>query len=518
MISNDPYGLGFSVTRQMARERWTWRFSYMVLVVMAAVFSALAWRRAASPFPVALALLLLLLAAWAVHPLVALHLTVFFTLVGDGGTMAWYPMAKNFSSRESILFIQDRITFSPLDLAIGFAMTCLILRRIATGAPIVTGPLFRPLLVFTGFVLIGFVYGLATGGDSRVAAFEVRPLLYLPMVYLLASNVCRSARHYRTLLWTAVAAVLVQSLFSLSYYLHLSSASRSVIDSVGEHSSAITMNAVFLLTIAWSVLRGCSFVGRVALYITCIPIVWMYFLANRRSAVIGLLIGVAMFAVILFWRQRGTFWRFAPVAAVLVTVYVGAFWNSTSQVGFPAQAVKTVITPGAVSVRDESSDLYRVFENKDLNFTIRQNKIMGVGFGKPFYRPFPLPDISSNFEFVNYISHNSILWIWLQAGFAGLVAMFYMLGRSLMLGASKIRRLADGPNVAAMTSATMFIVMFFVFAFVDIAWDARSTILLGVAFAMCANFPTPTPAQGSTVAGRESSRAQPELVGVGGSR
>lgn len=514
MISSDPYGLGFSVAGQMARERWTWRFSYLVLVLIAAMFTALAWRRAAGPFPVALALLLLLLAAWAVHPLVALHLTVFFTLVGDGGTMAWYPMAKNFSSRESILFIQDRLTFSPLDLAIGFAMTCLILRRIATGAPIITGPLLRPLLAFTGFVLIGFVYGIASGGDTRIAAFEVRPLLYLPMVYVLASNICRDARHYRALLWTAVAAVFVQSLSSLSYYLQLSSAKRSVLDSVGEHGSAITMNAVFLLTIAWSVLRGCSFVGRVVLYTTCIPIVWMYFLSNRRSAVIGLLIGVAMFAVILFWRQKGTFWRFAPIAAVLVTVYVGAFWNSTSQVGFPAQAVKTVITPDAVSVRDESSDIYRVFENKDLNFTIRQNKIMGVGFGNPFYRPFPLPDISSNFEFYNHISHNSILWIWLQAGFAGLVAMLYMVGRSLMLGASKIRRLADGPNVAAMTSATMFIVMFFVFAFVDIAWDARSTMLLGVAFAMCANFPIPK----STGAGSESSRPEPALAGVGGSR
>ena len=30
--------------------------------------------------------------------------------------------------------------------------------------------------------------------------------------------------------------------------------------------------------------------------------------------------------------------------------------------------------------------------------------------------------------------------------------------------------------------------MFLVFAYVDIAWDVRSTVFLGVAFALCADF------------------------------
>ena len=514
MISSDPYGLDYSVVRQMFRERWTWRISYLAMVLLGAVLALLAWRRAAGPFPVAVALLLCLLAAWALHPLLAMHLTVFFTLIGDSVSAYWYPMAKNFSSRESILFIHDRLTFSPLDVTIGFAVACLLLRRIATGVPIVKGPLFWPLVVFTSFVMVGLVYGLAKGGDSRIAVFEVRPLLYLPMVYVLVSNLCRDTRHYRHLLWTAVAAVLVQSLISLSYYFDLSHAATADLESLGEHGSAIAMNSVFLLAIAWSALRRCSVAGRVVLTIICIPIVWVYFLSNRRAAVIGLIIGVAMFAVILFWRQKRTFWKFAPAATVLLTVYVGAFWNSTSGAGFPAQAVKSVIAPDAVSSRDESSSLYRVIENTDLHFTIRQNKIMGVGFGNPFYQPIRLPDISANFEFHNHIPHNSILWIWLQTGFAGFVAMFYVLGRSLMLGASRIRRLPDGPNVAAMTSATLFIVTFFVFAFVDIAWDARNMVMLGVSFAMCANFPTTRP----PVVPGESSWREPAVAGVGSSR
>ncbi|HSB85788.1 MAG TPA: O-antigen ligase family protein [Ilumatobacteraceae bacterium] len=452
--------------------------------------AAVAGGNAADGFSVAAALLMFLLAAWAVHPLLGLHLTVFATLVADSVTLVWYPMIKNFSSRESILFVYDRLTFSPIDVTLGFAMACLLVRRIATGQPLVRGPLLRPLLTFTGFVLFGFVYGLARGGDSRVAVFEVRPLLYLPMVYLLASNICRDARQFRQLWWTAIAAIFCQSLASLNYYTKLGDDTKATMESLGEHGAAVGMSLLLVLLIAWSAFRGCSKRGRLALVVMTIPVGWVFFLSNRRAAVVGLLAGVIMLSVILFWRQPKTFWKFAPVAALVLVVYTALFWNSTSTGGFPAQAIKSAVAPGSVSTRDQNSDIYRQLENKDLNFTIRQSKLLGTGFGKPFLQPFGLPDISSNFEFHNYIPHNSILWIWLQTGFFGFVAMFYLFARSLMIGAAKIRSLRDGPEVVVVGMAAIFITMYAVFAYVDIAWDARNMVLLGMAFATIAHYPS----------------------------
>jgi hypothetical protein len=37
-----------------------------------------------------------------------------------------------------------------------------------------------------------------------------------------------------------------------------------------------------------------------------------------------------------------------------------------------------------------------------------------------------------------------------------------------------------------------------VFTYVDISWDARNMVLLGVALALCANFPVPAPARAPT--------------------
>jgi O-antigen ligase len=498
VTAGHPLELGNSVARQIARERWTWRFAYLATLMLGAMLAAVAWRRAPGWISVAAALLLIVLGGWMVRPVVALHLTVFFVLVGDSVTAPWYPMAKNFSSRESVLYLAERLTLSPIDLTLGFAVACLLLRRIATQSPLVKGPLLRPLLVFTGFVVLGFVYGIARGGSSRVAVFEVRPLLYLPIVYVLASNLCRTARQYRRLLWTAMGAVLCNSLLSLYYYGGLSHSTKSSLESLGEHGAGVGMNTLFVLLIGTCLLRGNSTRSRCVLILMAIPVGWVYFLSNRRAAVIGLLAGLALLSVILFWRQPRTFWKVVPVVSVLVVAYVAAFWNSKSSAGFPAQAIKSVISPNSLSARDQSSDLYRQIENNDLNFTIRQTKVMGVGFGNPFYQPFPLPDLGSAFEFRNFIPHNSILWIWLQTGFSGFVAMMYMLGRALMVGASKIRRVTDAPDIMAVTAAVLFIAMYSVFTYVDIAWDARNMVLLGVALALCANFPAPAPPRART--------------------
>ncbi len=489
MIAGHQLELDQSVAKQVARERWTWRFGYVAVMGFGLLLAGLAWRRAPGMISIALALLVFLLATWAVRPLAALHLTVFFALVGDSVAAPWYPMAKNFSSGESVLYVAERLTFSPMDLTLGFAVVCLLLRRVAVQSPLVTGPLLRPLLVFSGFVALGFVYGIGSGGDVRVAIFEVRPLVYLPIVYMLVSNFCTTAGHYRRLLWTATGAILCNALLSLDHYFRLSYDAKSSLESLGEHGSAVGMDTLFILLTASCLFKGCTSRSRFVLILMTLPVGWVYFLSNRRAAVVGLVAGVVVLSVALFWRQPRTFMKFVPVLAILVIAYLGVFWNSESAAGFPAQAVKSVISPGTLSARDQSSDLYRQIENNNLNFTIRQTKVFGVGFGNPFYQPYPLPNLGANFEFRNYIPHNAILWIWLQTGFLGFVSMLYMLARALMVGVSKIRLLRDGPDVVVVVTAATFIAMLSVFTYVDIAWDARNMTLLGMAMATCANFP-----------------------------
>ena len=458
-----------------------------IVLGLSLFFGAVAWKRPGY-FSLAAVVLILTLLAWVVKPIVGLHLTVFFTLVGDFVTIGWFPFAKNLSSAESILFVANQATFSPLEFVLVTSCVAVALWQVSSKrTSFVAGWILKPMVVFMFFVAIGQMLGVGTGGDIRAAVFESRAFFYLPIVYILATNLCRSAAHYRQLFWTAMAAITVQSILTLVYYSGLTLAERDGLESLGEHAAAIHINALLALMVMSLLFKGCTARMRALLIVMAVPASTVWILSQRRAAVVALGVGVFLIMVTLRWRQRRTFRRFAPVLAIVIIGYTGAFWNSQSSAGFPAQAIKGVIAPDAASETDRSSNLYRLVENYDINFTIRSSPIVGLGFGQKFLRPVPLPDISF-FEFYEYIPHNSLLWVWVKTGFGGFVTLLYIFSRSLMLGARSIRNMANGRDAAFLTMAVAYVAMYAVFTFVDIAWDARSTVFLGVCLSACGNY------------------------------
>ena len=205
-----------SVRAQIRRERLRWYSAYVTVMLITFGLAVLAWRSAPGAFSIAFAAMLVTGVAWMIKPLAGLHLTVFFTMLGDSVTVRWFPFTKDLSSQESLLFISHQIKFSPLEAILAFGLVCWMIRHIARhDHPVVKGPLFRPVMVFTGFVVLGFLYGMARGGDLRIALFEGRALLYLPVLYFLISNTCHTARQFHALLWTALIAVFGLSLIHI---------------------------------------------------------------------------------------------------------------------------------------------------------------------------------------------------------------------------------------------------------------------------------------------------------------
>ena len=222
---------------------------------------------------------------------------------------------------------------------------------------------------------------------------------------------------------------------------------------------------------------------RAVLTLTVIPVIVVYIVSERRSAFVALSAAIVLLFVVLFRRRRRVFWFVAPVVLVLSVGYLGAFWNaSSSSLGYPAQAVKSVVAPGQLSEKDQSSDNYRKIESANILFTIRTNRLMGIGFGRPFYRPFVLPDISF-FVFANYMTHNSILWIWMQAGIGAFLAMLYLFGATLRNGARALKQVKDVQELVWAFASVSFVLMYALYAYVDIGWDMQNMLILAVAMA-----------------------------------
>jgi O-antigen ligase len=168
----------------------------------------------------------------------------------------------------------------------------------------------------------------------------------------------------------------------------------------------------------------------------------------------------------------------------MTVLYLGAFWNAEGLMGFPAQALKTAIAPNEVGSKDQSSDGYRQVENLDLLATIQAKPVTGLGFGHQFYRPYPLPDISF-FPFYQYMPHNSVLWVWIQTGVGGFIAMLFLFASGIRQGVRSMLKLPPGGDTVLVFAGLSFVIMYLVFAYVDVAWDARSMITLAVSMAVC---------------------------------
>jgi hypothetical protein len=476
---------GIRLDRWLLGQRVVWVAGYAVVLFVGLMIAGVAMRRSSRPFVgMSGSILLLIMLAWFFRPRLSLYATTFLALVGDIVTVSWWPFSKNLSSYESIFYVGDGVVISPLELVLFSGIGVTALRNFAAGRRLFEwGPLGRPLLLFTGLVMMGLVRGISTGGDLRIAMWEMRPLLYVTMMFLLVNSICRTPRELRILMWCAAAAVLVQSLLSLEYLRGLDIGTVSDLESLNEHGSTLGQNLLLLLALASLSFRGVDWKQRMLLSVACVPTMYVYILSQRRAGVVTLGVALILLAVVLFWRQRRTFWRVVPIAALVAAGYVGAFWNAQGQVAFPAQAVKTVIAPGELSAEDEQSDLYRIAENIDLYWTIRASPYLGLGFGQEFYRPYPLPDISG-FSFNAYMPHNSFLWIWIKTGFLGFATIVYVLGRGVNIGADETRRMRDGPDAVVVACATFFVVMYGIYTYVDIGWDARNMVLLGLAFAI----------------------------------
>jgi hypothetical protein len=475
------------VRGQLRLDRTRWRWTLASFAMLTLVIGAIAHATAPQTLSLAMLLLIVTCVTALAYPPAGVYLMVFFTFMGDGTTSNWWPFTKNFSSKESIFYVDDRVSVTPLEVVLAVTIAAWIMRAAATHTwRFRRGQLLLPLLTFEIFVILGYLKGVGSGGTRNVAVIEGRGLIYLGLVYILVTNVFTTRRQYHRAFACAMVAIGIQSLFTIGYYRSLAPQLRGAIEDLTEHPASVIMNVLFVYLACLVLFRGQRW--KVWAFGVFLPtIVAAYLLSQRRAAMVSLFAGLIILAGVLFYRRRRTFMKIVPAAIVLGVLFVGATWNVQGGVGLPATAVKSALFPDALSATDAASSQYRELEAYNLWFTIRASPITGMGFGQPFLVPRPMPDISF-FEFWQYLPHNSVLWVWIKTGVFGFVSMLVLMGRSIQLGARSARHVRSADDAALVTAGLAYMAMFVVFAYVDIAWEIRPAVMLALCGALCADF------------------------------
>ncbi|MBI4320711.1 MAG: O-antigen ligase family protein [Chloroflexi bacterium] len=439
-------------------------------------------------------------------PLYALYAAIGVALLVDDELTPWLEWHRGVGELSGHTL--DWLVLSPLELLILAAVLGHLVKAMrAKEAPFRPGAFLWPMLPFLAFVIAGFVVGRLQGGDARMAIFELRAILYMPAIYLVFCNTVKTKRQLHMVMWITLLAIGLDALLTLWTYFVNFGGDLKGRSAITDHQVAIFFAALVVFGFVHWLYRGrpgaeekrgtsprttssesggqapalrdggfreARWQGLVML--TILPLITTALIAaNRRAAYVALAIGIVVVLAVAFRDHKRVVVKIALAVAILSMVYAGAFWNSKSFLAKPLQGFKSV--NAEEGTRDFSSNFYRVQEKWNISITLRHNPLLGVGFGKPFEMAIPLPWFNSPLR--EYVTHNSVVWIWLKTGVAGFLAFLTFIGLAVARAARIYRQVEDWQLKPMLATGLAFIIMYEVYSYVDQGWDFKGMVFIG---------------------------------------
>jgi hypothetical protein len=354
------------------------------------------------------------------------------------------------------------------------------------------GQLLIPFVLYLLCVAGGIVHGLTSGGSLKNVVLEVRPFWYLFVSYMLAYNLVTRKVHVRTTLWIVILGAGIKSLQGLYIYLVILHGNIQNVEAILAHEESFFFISLILLLVLFCLHHS----YRPQLYLAALifPAVLIALVANQRRAdYIALVVGLAFVWVTVFHLKphaRKALILGMLIVGVLSAGYVFAFSHDSGIIAEPARALMSIVNPGTADVRDLNSNMYRGIEDYDLKYTARLNLPLGLGFGKPFSQPLPLPDVSASDPIYLIVPHNNIFWILMRLGPLGYLAFWYLIGAVIVRGSLIARQLKDRYLQLVAIYVVGVTVMEIVVAFADYQlYFYRNVIYLGLLIGVLMKLP-----------------------------
>jgi hypothetical protein len=163
---------------------------------------------------------------------------------------------------------------------------------------------------------------------------------------------------------------------------------------------------------------------------------------------------ITTFAVLRSSKFKRTLVRSLIVLFPFFLIYVKVGGNSSSAFFAPAALIHSVMSG------EDASSVTRDIENYNLIVTLRENKIIGPGFGSEYIEAVKANDITSGFSLYKFIAHNSVLWLWSLGGLVGFTLLWmiypiqaYFSARGYRLGRTPVERATGLATLAGTATA-----------------------------------------------------------------
>ena len=434
-------------------------------------------------------LLIPLLAATVIVAVLAHPAIGLYALFGIGLLFEQLTIAGIEPITQTRLF-QNISTYSPLPVpvsAVDLLMLLTVLsaeiRRRREGAALRLGAFGRPVLGYAAVFLVGTVIGIARGSDFQldVALNELRGPLTLLILCLLATNILRDRGQVAVLLSIFMALTSVKALQAILNYGDAQSLPYAL-RAFTSHEDVIFFAAAAAIGLAACVLRVPARLAWPLLAMQ--PLIWgAELLGNRRTGFVALGVTLSVIALLTLVTTPRRGLVVVGAGALGAVAFLALFWDASGPIADPIRALRSVFDPSSTSLVDQSSDAWRIIEDRNIAFTMRQLPLTGVGLGQQYL--FQLEPSALGFLNWRYIAHNALLWLWLKAGPLGALALWYLVARVLTTSSALYVRLNDAELRLAVALPITLLVSQVVFSSVDLGLTyMRTMMVLGTGLGM----------------------------------
>ena len=385
---------------------------------------------------------------------------------------------------------QNISTYTPIPLRLSLADLLMVLtltswaarRLVGRHQPFRMGPLGWAVAAYGGVFVLGTVIGVARGGWNTDAALaEARAPFQMCLLYFLTANLIRDRQQVMVLVWELVVLVGVKGLQGILNYQE-AAAAQADLSAVTGHEDVVFFDLTIVLLLVIGLLGLRTRLGYVLLAL--LPLIaGAELLTERRVGFIALGAVAVAITILIFAENPRRGLVIAGVGALLAGAYLVAFWDVAGPLGEPIRALRSAMNDSSLSVRDQLSDQWRVIENRNIAFTMRQLPLTGVGVGQAHL--FHEQQVPVTFVYWRYITHNALMWLWLKAGPIGAFVLWFLVARVLLLGSALYLRLRDPVlrSIAVVPVALIFIQVIFSSVELGLTYS-RNMIVLGVALGL----------------------------------
>lgn len=372
----------------------------------------------------------------------------------------------------------DILRFSGLEVALASIALLLLYRRWTVDDiddPQGQGKLSNPMRSACAGMIIALLameaYGLARGGDFKNSLWQIRQLVWLPIIGVMFGNAIKTDRARRWLLRVIVGVAVLRALLGIYTYMAVIRPSGTPAEYVLTHSDAILAVTAMLVLIMLVVARPC--IEHVMLNVAAQPILLAGLIVNdRRIAFVSLAAGMFTIVMLSPPELKRMLRRLVIVAIPFALLYTAIGWNSSAGVFKPVGILRSV------TEQDDASSQTRDIENFNLIQTVKQHPLLGAGFGHEYVEIVQANRVDQIFAQYRFVAHNSVLWFLAIGGALGFAAVWTFFGMAVSVSLRVLHRAARSTDRAVALGAIGAVLSFTIQSWGDMGFQSWMGILV----------------------------------------